>query len=341
MRNNPHSIHHLQRGRSLIELMVAILVGSLVLASVLVITAGSTSIGRRSDSLGALTDTGQVALQLLSSEIRTAGYSEPRKIFAAGYVTKMLPFAGIRGCDAEFASSNTALMSDLTCLEAAPGSTGAISVTYEADAFTSVLVDDGTGPAPSDCRGFGLRKTVGGIGNAAPPIADLTEKLAFWRVENRYFVGNSSTDGEPSLLCTGNGGDDPFKATTTLIRGVQRMVATYGVANGILTPVISDTLVGVIPGVASYMTATQIDANPAWLGETSETRWQRVVSVRMCLEIRGDANSAEPAASFINCDGTTTAITDRRARRAVYMTMSLRNRTAGPDSGTGIGFGGV
>lgn len=321
------------KGRSLIELMVALLIGSLVLAAVLVITAGSSSIGRRSDSLGSLTDSGQVALQLIGSEVRMAGYSEPRMIFAAGYLTKMMPFAGLRGCDNGFANSAVGA-NLLTCGGAA--NSGAFSVVYEADDFNALLVNG----APTDCRGFGLISTIpGGIGNAARPATteDKINNVAYWRVENRYFIANANTDGEPSLMCTGSGGGAPFATSIPLVRGVERMVIRYGVGIGTIDASRSDLVVQVQPNLVRYMTAAQIDGNPDWVGEATDVRWQRVISMQICLETRGDLASAEPGFAYRNCDGIMTTPTDGRARRAVFSTMSLRNRTAAQNSAIGIG----
>lgn len=331
-------------GRSLIELMVAIVIGSLVLVAIMVITGNSTSIGRRSDSLGGLTDTGQIALQLLASEVRMAGYSVPRTYFVAGYVTKMMPDAGIRGCDNGFTNPSEPVFGDLACQAGANQFGDAISVAYEADDFNAVLAAGGGAPSPSDCRGVALDRSVAGVGNEARPAVSadtMSETPAYWRMENRYFVAPSGTDGEPSLMCTGNGGA-PFDSTITLIRGVQRMEVSYGVAQGQVDASRSDNVMVINdPSVVNYMTAAQIDGNPAWLGEPSTVRWQRVVSARVCLETLGAVGSAEAGSSFIACNGVRTAINDGRARRAVRMTMNLRNRTLPVNETTGIGLGGV
>lgn len=347
-------------GRSLIELMVGILIGSLVLAGVMVITAGSSSIGRRTDSLGDLSDAGQTGVQLLATDVRMAGYSMPRTYFAKGYVTKMLSTAGIRGCDNGFIDPKvtrtdftTPSLGLLTCNPSITSTGSALSLAYEADPYNSIYVTTSSGTVPSDCRGIGLVALPGLNGNLNRPLAatdPMSDSPAYWLVENRYYIANS-TDGEPSLVCAGNGGTgNTLFAATTLIRGVERMVVSYGVAGDSKTANLDLTRSGTVltiddPSVSRYMTAKQIDE--AWPAEDADMRWQRVASVRLCLVTRGAVGSAAAAnatsaegASYINCEGETKAIEDGRARRAVRMTINLRNKTMSVSSDQGLGFGG-
>jgi type IV pilus assembly protein PilW len=334
-------------GRSLIELMVAIVIGAMILAGVLVVTAGTSNSGRKSDSQGRMIEAGQVALQFLANETRVAGYSAPQAIFAAGYANKMIFGAGVRGCDTGFSNASgsgaAANVDLLTCAGSTANASAAFSIIYEADNFNTITVGTSDGNVPSDCRGFGLTPmTPGGVGNMAAP-SELEEPLTptYWLVENRYFVGNTG-DGDVALMCSGNGAQ-PFSNTQILLRGIERMTVRYAVGNGVVDPLLNAGIVAVTPDAVQYMTAAQIDANPTWAAETSNMRWQRVVSMRVCLEVTGDTSTSESSSSFVNCDGVTTAITDGRQRRSVTMTMNLRNRTALLNSGAlgTIGLGGI
>lgn len=352
--NMPHNnLRRPVHGRSLIELMVAILIGSLVLAGVMIITAGSTSIGRRTDSLGGLSDTGQTAAQVLASDVRMAGYSLPRTYFAKGYTTKMLSTAGIRGCDAGFVDPKAKSIGELTCTPGESASGSALSIAYEADAYNSIYVTTDDGSVPSDCRGFGLPVLVAGLkGNVSRPdvAQDSMSDTVYWQVENRYYIANSGPDNEPSLMCAGNGGTgNAVFLPQALIRGVERMVISYGVAadstKAGLDASRSETVLAIgDPSVSRYMSADEIDKK--WPTEQVDVRWQRVVSVRVCLETRGSVGSAAASGSaegadYITCEGTPKTITDGRARRAVRMTINLRNRTMNVDSTQGLGLGGV
>jgi type IV pilus assembly protein PilW len=339
-------------GRSLIELMITLVIGAMILAGVLMVTAGASNSGRKGDSQGRMIEAGQVALQLLSNDVRMAGYSAPQSIFTLGYITKMLFGAGVRGCDNGFTNTSgsgaAANISALTCATTSATPSASFSIVYETDNFNTITVNTSDGTVPSDCRGIGLPAlSAGAAGNTlAPDQLAIQSSSSYWLVENRYFVGSTS-DGDVALMCSGNGGsgssDTPFSGSVTLLRGVERMTVRYGVGDGAVNTSRNPALVEVTPDAVQYMTANAIDTNPAWAGEASDVRWQRAVSMRICLEVRGDLNTASTSdgtASFINCDGTTTAITDTRQRRSVTMMMNLRNRTTILNGGT-IGQGDV
>ncbi|RZI85777.1 MAG: hypothetical protein EOP38_03705 [Rubrivivax sp.] len=345
-------------GRTLVELMIAMVLSLAVLSAVLYTASNTSSSGRRTDALGRLTENGQVALQIMAKDLRMAGYSMPRAIFAPGYLTNNYAVAGIRGCDNGFGttgvgSASASTLGGLTCTASAAANTdsAAVAITYETDLFNTIPVGTGT-QTPSDCRGNGLVADSGQTRNATSQARGVdADKAAYWRVENRYYIAQTadqSGTSEFSLFCTGNGGDPTatgsdarFGAGVALVRGVQRMVATYGVGTGVTLADGSTAVLNVQPDAVQYLTAAAIDA--AWPTESVDKRWQRVVAVRMCLEIMGDAGSAESGTTYLPCpNGNTPAtavtITDGRQRRIVTLTMNLRNRTSIQSQ---LGFGGV
>lgn len=330
--------HRLSHGRSLIELMIALVIASVVLAAVLLTSSATSSAGNRTDALGRLTESGQIGLQVMAEDVRMAGFSMPRYIFDRRYETRNYVPAGIRGCTAGFANHlGGGAATDLTALLCAgAGTTGGIAVTYEVDAFNNIPV---AGGVPSDCRGNGLvpAPASGGRGNATSGARSVNPgEEWYWRVENRYYI--AQTNNEWALFCTGNGGNPAFDSGVALVRGVTRIVATYGIARNEPSNDGSTQLLDVVPDAVRYMTAADIDTT--WAAEPAATRWQRVVSVRVCLEVQGEAGSGDNGSSYRNCDGTLTTISDGRQRRAVTMTMNLRNRTTIPQNGS-LGFGGV
>lgn len=70
---NPHGTHT-TRGFSLVELMVAIAIGLLILAALTTIFAGSSKTSSEIERASEQTDNGAYALQVLSDELRNAGY---------------------------------------------------------------------------------------------------------------------------------------------------------------------------------------------------------------------------------------------------------------------------
>lgn len=336
-------------GRSLIELMVAILIGSLILAGVLIATSSASSSGQRTSALGRLNESGQVALQVMAQDVRMAGFGKPFYLFEAGRITKQFATAGIRGCDGTFSNlSGAAQLTDLTCPDTGSAKTsGSFVVTYEADSYNAVPVasTEGLGDVPSDCTGAGLRRaTSAAFGNQNNQADQENTNAWLWRVENRYFI-DKDTDGTVALRCRGNGGAVPFSNAVTIVRGVERMVVTYGIATGAIDPDRSDEQLVLQKGLVAFKTAKEIDSDANWSKEPAAVRWQRVVSTRICLEIVGDVGSADRTAdqdfgSYRDCTGTNTKIEDGRQRRAVTMTMNLRNKTPVPKDGV-LGYGNV
>jgi type IV pilus assembly protein PilW len=336
------------RGRSLVELMIALLIGAVVVAGVLYVSSNSTASGRRTDSLSRLNEAGQVALQFLSSDVRMAGYAHTTTLFNPGAQTTNYPLAGVRGCDAAFDNMRgggaAATLKDLTC----PGgdattASASFAVVHEVDQFNGITVagsEKGLPQAFADCRGFAL-KSDPASGLKGNTMNSYNNGEWYWLVESRYFIDTSS--GTPSLMCAGNG-DAPFDKGQAIIQGVERMVVTYGVGSGDANPNGSENVLVMKEGVTAFMTAAEIDAK--WGGtETPQQRWQRVISMRVCLELLGDAGSAPKIAngnygSYTNCNGTAKTITDGRQRKAVTLSINLRNRTGVP-APTGLGTGGV
>lgn len=330
--------------------MVAILIGSLILAGVLIATSGASSSGQRTSALGRLNETGLVALQVMAQDVRMAGFGKPFALYDARKVTKQFATAGIRGCDGTFSNidASTPLLENLTCPNASATASSSFVVTYEADNYNAIPVTskEGLGDVPSDCTGAGLKKDAAALGPGNQRNqADIENTDAWvWRIENRYFVDRDA-DGTGVLRCRGNGGDKAFDESVVLVRGVDRMVVTYGIGTGARDPDGSDNQLLMQAGVVAFRTAAEIDNDTEWSKEPVPVRWQRVISARICLEVAGDVGSADRRASndfgsFINCDGTNTKIEDGRQRRTVTMTMNLRNKTPVPNNGV-LGFGNV
>lgn len=319
-------------GRSLIELMIVLLISAVVLGAVLSTMVSTSQSGRRVDSAGRLLESGELGLQVLARDLRMAGYGAPRNYTVDTKTPgRNVSLTGIRGCDGNFTNGRgngaVASLEQLQCDNA--GASDSFSVAYEVDQFNANLTDDGV---PSDCTGTGLVPTPGStpVGNARTQAdGTFTTSAWYWRVENRYYIANTG-DGESALFCTGNGDAPGFSQGVALVRGVSRMTVTYGTGNGFIDNDGRGDFVTMAENTVQYMTANQIDTNAAWAAEGTDTRWQRVISTQICLEMVGERGSADADASFINCDNVNTNIVDGRMRRAVRMQVNLRNRTVAP-----------
>jgi type IV pilus assembly protein PilW len=322
-------------GRSIVELMIALALGALVLVSVLYVSSNNAGGSRRIDAMGRMTESSQLALQFIANDVRMAGFGAVQRTYQPGKHFTNYSFAGVRGCGNAFTNaSGGAAAADLGGLNC-PGGVGtsdAIAVTYEVDRYNGTTLasqEPGLAVQFADCRGFGIRSDGASLLQGNAQSADDAGRW-YWRVENRYVVNNGN------LVCSGNGsgGGAPFGNAVTLVQGVERMVILYGVNAGVYDDQSSaNDVLKVESGVMSYLTAAQIDAT--WPGEVAQARWQRVSSVRVCLEIVGEADTAPrdntgQSSPYVNCDGVLTPILDERQRRAVSATINLRNRTASP-----------
>lgn len=301
MKNN---IWKAQSGRTLVEVMVSLAIGILILGAVLLTISQTGVTGRKQDAHARLAEEGQVALGIVAGQLRMAGYSVPRVNNPPGAPTTHYVGPPVRGCDTGFASNGAADLSALTC--AASGGTAAVSVVYEADASNTVPTSGGV---PTDCLGQALQ---------TPATSSLggTYLLA----ENRFYIQVNPQTGNPTLYCIGNGGATPFAAGQPLVDNVEDLELAYGIsATG------TDSLGNVVylGNAVRYLSAATLDTSMA----ANPNRWRLVTSVRVCMLMRTEDNAADAPVPYNDCSGTLVTPTDRRIRRAVISTVSLRNRS--------------
>lgn len=195
-----NSVSH-QRGISLIELMISMVIGLVVVGAVLVSIMGSSKSGKFESAYAQMNEDAQIGLSILSRDIQMAGYSEPTALVNTGTVPApvyVLNFGNLAtaifGCDTDF--SNPVAV-NVAC---GVGTNAAIEMSYQADTQSTVA----TGGAPSDCLGAAIA--------AGPPYI----------VRNRYYI-SSGNSGRPELYCAGVGGSGQ-----PLIENIDSMSLLYG-----------------------------------------------------------------------------------------------------------------
>lgn len=289
-----------QSGFSLIELMIALGIGLLIMASVLTIYAAASRTSRTSEMESQMNEDGLIALNIIQQQIRMAGYSN----FENPTTTDKANFtgAGVIGCSAAAFYPNASAQPALSSLNATDcGEDSALGdgviIRYEADGRNTVPT---TGNIPTNC----LMNSAATATNSAG--------VTYYLPENRYFVASSSTT-PLALFCAAGAQIQP------VLDNVEKMVLTYGIS---ATTAAADTQ------VVTYMTAS--DLNTAFSGESMDTRWRRVLSVKTCLLMRSTDPIKDIAATatYRDCDGTlvTQATPDGYLRRAFITTGTLRNR---------------
>jgi type IV pilus assembly protein PilW len=329
------------QGATLIELMVALTIGLMITGAVLAAYQGASSADKTAEAQSRMNEDAQAALGILVQQLRMAGNNpdQPNRVDSAtatlssrrnpvytptptyaGYATVPASFAvsafAIRGCDGVFGNVQTA--SDIDHLSCAPGAStapNAIAVSYEADRFNAVPTSVANGSLPTDCLGKPLATITATVPTLSGAVLAPTE-VHYAVADNRFYI--DSWGSVPSLNCKGNGIDSIAQA---LVENIEDLQFSYGVTGS--TPAVAGR-------VAGYLTASELatDAALALLANDA-ARWQKVVTVRVCIVARSQDPVVASALSarYIKCDGSLeTAPPDLRLRHAYSTTVVLRNR---------------
>ncbi|MFT3858788.1 MAG: PilW family protein [Aquabacterium sp.] len=326
------SLRSSQRGLSLIELMVAMVIGLVVVGAGASAYFSVSTNSRNATAMARMTEDASIALNILRAHIAMAGYSHPTgketvtetlpdrtertrdimtRAFKGGTTASGDPNQFIAGCDGPFADrkSKELNIAELACDDKKAGDPDSLAVVYEAE--PDVTYTDSAGNA-TDC-----------LSNAVPEqkhLSDPTLKIA----SNKFYIDKDTTTGVAGLYCQGNGRNDAPDGTDTLpatlspqmiVENVIGMDIRYGVGAAGPRP---DT-----PVAQSYLTATDLRK----LAGTE--RWSRVVSVRLCLTVRSPPTirvSASEQPSYVACDGTVQANNTGGFVRTFTSTIVLQNR---------------
>ncbi|BDT72528.1 hypothetical protein os4_20680 [Comamonadaceae bacterium OS-4] len=285
-----------QLGFTLIELLVAIALGIVVITVVVISFLSTNLASNTAQAQGRMNEDAQMALEILSQEIRKAGYNPLR---SAGLVNDLGQNGwNLFACDTGFKDSTTPLISGLQCNNA--GTNMEIAIAYEADSYAGKM----TNAAPAklmDCIGNGI-----------------TSSGTYFIVQARL-----ASNGK-GLTCRGSG---DLTQNQTLVDNIESINMSFAVSDP--SKAISSTPMG-------YLTATQLNAPVADLaGYTGVQRWNKVLAARICVVVRSEekilngllSSNAKP--NYINCAGDSVDINDGVLRRAYRTTVLLRNHGVG------------
>jgi type IV pilus assembly protein PilW len=308
---NPRHRHRSlrMRGRTLIELMIAITIGIVILGALIAVYLATGTSGRQATAVSRMNEDAAIAFSLINSQLRMAGFSIPRKGVPPGGAMvdgvlisqpdRNFIGAGLRACDHGFTSSTVAF----NALACASGSTSgaAFAVRFEGadpagtDGFRFLL------PPNLDCLGQTVQSTEFTMGSL---------NVSYPLVESRFSVATNASSGTSDLSCAGIG--NGF-VNQPMLQNVADMRLRFGIAAD-----------GASSKVEQYLnTAAAVDA----LGGSDDQNWSRVVTVRLCLLMRSAlASPADVGSSYINCDGATATATAGFIRRSYVQTVAVRNR---------------
>lgn len=291
--------HYKQQGVTLVELMVAMVLG-LVVIGVVLSNYLTSSIGKNSSSaLQQMAEDATVALNVIRKHVSTAGYSNPIGAQAGGLQRNLIG-QRIFGCETGFANPLLPVV-NLSC--AAAGSE-AIAVAYEADTINSVPLADNV--TPRDCVGNGIPQTVPATG------------AAFFVASPQLFVNNNQ------LMCQGNGaGAQP------LVSNIRSLWIRYGVAAPL--PAAPETPEVYTATPVKYAKASDVTTAAEWPRVVAVRVCVEVQSADEVLDAPtpyyGCRATEAPAEDFQPAAVVPALITpvDRRMYRAFSTTIMLQN----------------
>ncbi len=326
----PRASLNVQTGYTLIELMVAMVIGLIISAGAAALFANTILSTRTLTNASQIQEAGTQISQLLTRHLRMAGYVDwlsSTTIFnelgnadnaaaynlGAGQTPSMFQraFAAqlgqspndvampIQGCEGPHA--NPAILTDSNC-GTVKNVEQSLTVAYQ------VASDPDMDSAPSVRRWSRLLSSLP-FSNALGMAGDCNNQStpALFAV-NRFYLNSNN-----ELVCMGSGGTAPQPFASN----IEQFVVFYGTSDTANPAFNSNDA-----QVSRYQTATQIAANNAW---------GQVISVRVCFVVMGEANSAAiaTAGTTINrpdCLGNPLKLLpDRRLRQTFTNTVALRN----------------
>ena len=331
-----------QKGMTLVELMIALVLGLVVTSAVIEIFISSKQMYRVQDARARLQENGRYAIQYLTNNIRNAGYNGCATRGGSVPITNTLndsgdyfwDFAtGIQGFDATASAAIWAPAIDAAITTPLSGSDVLTIRTMNEPVIRVTSHPGGTPPGSAaiqvntqnqlarfdivmvtDC----LTSAIFQITSANPNTSgSITHNTGVGIPGNAtQALGKDYTGAEIVKLTTksfyirNNADGEPSlyqrisnNAAAEMVEGVENMQILYGV----------DT--GVDGAVDQYVSADSV------------ANWDSVVSVRVSLLLRTLAdNLVVGGAQTYNFNGTAVTATDNRLRAVFSRTISLRNR---------------
>jgi len=339
----------LQRGFTLVELLVSIVITLFVIAAAGYVYLNTRDTQRAIESSSISAETGTFAMQLIGRDVMNAGaYPAIMPPVTPAFPTRRQfdnypPIVGIPARATDWISPGPAYDAPIfgcegaafdpiagTCGTAVAGAPDSLVINY----FTSDPADNFAGQR-NDCTGADVGDHSSNakrkLNKGGPPANDTDKGLAPQLPlfgSNRYQLVKSTSvvDGAArntsSLACAGSGAKDQ-SVFQPILSGIEDMQLTYGVY---------DTADTRAPG--QYYTATEMKSlTTVTIDGVPLAPWARVVSVRVCLMTKtltpakiGDEAGKER--TYVNCEGTTKtqAANDPALYRRHDEVFSLRNR---------------
>lgn len=320
MTSHPTSALRHQHGLSLVELLVALTLSTLIalagVASLTVARQGINSV----DASSQLEDNARFATSLMRRLIVQTGYLEEKYAMDFGSEFKMGAASDI---EPNLKGFNDALYNQ--ALVIGTSTTPSASLVNGSDMLV-LRYQAGETAVNSGVADQTMINCSGGTATVTAAI-NATDRMV-----SVFHVATSAQTGEPSLMCTWVN-DAGTWSTQPLIEGVESMQILYGV-DGVTASAAPTAVPDSVP--EAYLRADQLTA-PS--NADTLLNWRRVRSVRIGLVLRGPPGSAPESAvpaqyplgaagvmdSADDTGSEFAAQTDGRLRQTVTFTVHLRN----------------
>jgi type IV pilus assembly protein PilW len=338
-----------QKGVSLVEIMIAVVIGLLLMAGVGQIYISSKQTYRLQDAQSRMQENARYALELLSNDIRIAGYSGcanlnsiTPNVIANPPIIALTATSALSGYNASGSSWNPALSSTLSGLSKPPlAGTDAITVQFSQGCGTHLK---GNMSAVSDGIPIMAPNTCSISAGNALMVSDCTAADVFRAT-------SVSSSGSTQTIAHSNFNNTSINLSKTYQSDAEIFIFTsrsYYIANGAggqpalwrldnNTATGSDNPVELVEGVENmqilYGEDTDNDRVPnRYFTVNSVGNLANVVAVRLSLLIRApDDNLLHAAQTYnyngVTCPGSAGCPTDRRLRHVFTTTINLRNRS--------------
>ena len=297
-----------QKGFTLIELLISITLGIVVIGAMLVMYVNGASAARYAAAQGQMNEDAQMALSVITQELRKAGYNPRRPTGPTATAVNDLGQGGwgLFACPSGFTNNTTLLVSGLTCNAA--GSGAALAIVSESDLVSG---RNTAGNLPMDCIGNGI--VAQGVSITGGD---------YFTSQSRLYIANNA------LNCLGSGGAIPRltlnQVPQVLAENIESMTFLFGIGSP------ADNKI-----VQGYYSAADINgapANAAFAALSALERWKKVVAARVCIVVMSEApilRDVDTAPTYRDCNDGVVAIADGRLRRAYRTTVLLRNHGVG------------
>jgi type IV pilus assembly protein PilW len=273
-----------QVGRTLIELMIAIAISTVIILGISALYSASTNSARSATQLGAMNEDGALSLHLIGQAIKRAGYGE---IVGTDFVSAnqtLFAFPNIRACKSGLFTD--APNGDFSCIAVA-GGPDTLAIQFQGESVAAAAQKQ-----TRNCSGSDPVLTP--ITNTSHPSYLTAVPL----VINVYAIAGGS------LKCSGNG-----SAAQAMAGDIEEFKVFFGYDE----PSANDSLSGktnIAPGASTIVDADFIRTKDASFVGRENSAWDFVVSVHLCViaKTRDRGTSVQATGVYEACPTSPTEV---------------------------------